>query len=126
MGVRGGHAGHRAVKQTPRTHEKSNRLCGRLVGEWVAVVIVALTLTLACLAAIQVTDADEIDTSQVIVQPGDNLWSLAVENPVPELSVAETCNLIKRINGMETSSLNAGEVIDVPIAQESGWTVVSR
>ncbi len=104
----------------------TSRQTARLVAEWIAVAVVTLSLISACLSVPRVIEAGEVPTSLVEVEPGESLWRLAVDNPVPGLSVAETIHLIRRINGMETSLLHAGEIVEVPAQDHDERVVVSR
>ncbi len=52
----------------------------------------------------------------VVVGSGQNLWSLAEENPVQGLDTAQTVALIRLMNSKNDSGLNPGEAVIVPTA----------
>lgn len=52
----------------------------------------------------------------ISVVPGDTLWSIALDHPVDSLTTGETVNLIREVNDITTSTLQAGDEIQVPAA----------
>lgn len=51
---------------------------------------------------------------QVNVEPGDSLWSLAREHPIPGLSTNEVVSRIRELNDLDSSLLRPGEQLMVP------------
>lgn len=91
--------------------------------------LAALTvcLTYACIAAVTpAKPSAHVSTESIRVQPADTLWGIALEHPVDGLSTAETVQLIRSLNGFETSSLRVGDVVAVPRAQGLSTAVATR
>ena len=52
------------------------------------------------------------------VAPGDTLWSIAKEyNPEYEGDVRQITYCIKKANGMDSSAIMAGDVLEVPVME---------
>ncbi len=49
-----------------------------------------------------------------VVQPGDTLWRLASQRTEPGEDVRSGVGDIKRLNGLETSELRAGQLLLLP------------
>ena len=54
-------------------------------------------------------------TGVVVVQPGETLWQIARE-VAPQADPRETVALIRSLNGLDDSSIEAGQSIVVPMA----------
>lgn len=68
-------------------------------------------------AAAQAEPRQEISSSQLIrrqARPGDTLWSMAQEATPRGGSVSETVSRIRRINHLDSSDLQVGQVVRVP------------
>ncbi len=86
----------------------------RLFAEWLLVGLIALGLLLAYVSYARSADPELPATSEVLVDTGDTLWSLARANPVPGLSTSQTAVLIASVNGIDAASLRAGARLTVP------------
>ncbi|WP_158442412.1 LysM peptidoglycan-binding domain-containing protein [Paenibacillus pini] len=51
---------------------------------------------------------------KVVVVSGDTLWQIALTHKPEGMDTRAYINLIKRSNGMSSSSVNAGEVLILP------------
>lgn len=78
----------------------------------VAVLTLSLLAGLAISASAKATN-DTTRTREVVVQPGDSLWTIAAACD-PERQVPATMRLIRRLNHMEGSDLRAGQTLLVP------------
>lgn len=87
-----------------------------------AVVAAALIAVLAlCLAAAQAASARDFEalvqeTPAICIsaQPGDTLWSIASKHQLKERSVQETVTWIKSRNNLDSSYIEAGQLLHVP------------
>ncbi|MDR1117724.1 MAG: LysM peptidoglycan-binding domain-containing protein [Bifidobacteriaceae bacterium] len=82
---------------------------------WTAVAAVALCL-MALGAAIGAGWREErlVPTESVVVGSGDTLWSIAEERRGAAGDVRDLIAEIRELNGLETSQLVPGDVLDVP------------
>ncbi|MCE5202973.1 MAG: LysM peptidoglycan-binding domain-containing protein [Coriobacteriales bacterium] len=91
----------------------------------VALVVVALLIV----GAVQVSQRSVpvvADTVTVLVEPADTLWGLARSHPVQGLSTAGTVDLIKQMNGLDTSAIIAGQALELPADPAEASTMASR
>jgi len=58
--------------------------------------------------------AQSVETQEVTVTRGDNLWSIASEHPVTGLSTQEVVNFIEKANSLSTAMLTPGQSLEVP------------
>lgn len=58
-------------------------------------------------------------TGVVVVQPGENLWQIA-KAVVPGLDPREAVTLIRELNGLDSSTVVAGQSIVVPVMAAAG------
>ncbi|ULO10001.1 LysM peptidoglycan-binding domain-containing protein [Paenibacillus sp. 19GGS1-52] len=52
---------------------------------------------------------------RVVVERGDTLWSIALENKPTDMKTAVYIEGIKRSSGLEDSNIKAGDIITLPI-----------
>lgn len=52
---------------------------------------------------------------RVVVERGDTLWSIALENKPTDMKTAVYIEGIKRFSGLEDSNIKAGDIITLPI-----------
>jgi nucleoid-associated protein YgaU len=77
--------------------------------------IVVLALAAIFLLFSTRVQADEpLIVSERIVMQGDTLWGIAASITDPGEDVRSTIAELKRINGLPTSSLDAGQVLLIP------------
>jgi nucleoid-associated protein YgaU len=82
---------------------------------WAAVGLVMLGLVAAGFSAGAATATPAyVPTRTVVVHQGDTLWSIATALDSDGADVAETVDRIRRINGLESSALMPGDLIEVP------------
>ena len=90
----------------------ARRVCGFLLS------LVAVCGVVGCATAVaQAEPRQEASSSQFIrrqARPGDTLWSMAQEVTPRGGNVGETVNRIRRLNHLDTSELQVGQVIRVP------------
>ena len=55
------------------------------------------------------------DEKRVVVERGDTLWSIALENKPSDMKTAVYIEGIKKSNGIKGSQINAGDVLTLPI-----------
>ena len=103
---------------------------GRLVGlpcgllEAVALVLIALFLILGVLSTSRARTVPP-SLSQIKVQAGDSLWTLAVSHPVNGFTTAELVDLLVKANQLDGVALAAGDTILVP-ADSLGQMLAAR
>lgn len=78
-----------------------------------------ILLTVACAVFLLVSGRVDASTPETAprtyqVQPGDTLWELAEEVAGPEVDVRVVIANIKRLNGLDTSNLAAGQTLLIP------------
>lgn len=92
---------------------KGSRLCGRLIAG-----LLALVMACAGLAAWTVQPAQSepgaMRVTSYIVRPGDTLWLYASRITPAGQDVSQTVDRLMALNGLESSSLRAGQRIIVP------------
>ncbi|HEV2086686.1 MAG TPA: LysM peptidoglycan-binding domain-containing protein [Cryptosporangiaceae bacterium] len=104
----------RAVVVPERRRESAPvRLTRR--GRIVARVVLLLAAVLLVLAAAGVTRADETSAAppSVVVREGDTLWSIA-DRWAPDRPTRETIAEIRRLNGLDGSTVRVGERVVLP------------
>ena len=67
-----------------------------------------------------------VESSMVLVRPGDTLWSMAAKHRAGNLSTAQTVEIIKNMNGIHDSVLDVGESIEVPVSDSPETLTASR
>jgi len=77
-------------------------------------VIVVLLIALPVLSRHTKT-GDSHETTRVLIQPGDTLWSIARSNPLPGLSTAQAVEHIAAVNGIESAQIPVGSAIEIPV-----------
>jgi hypothetical protein len=55
------------------------------------------------------------DEKRVVVERGDTLWSIALENKPSDMKTAVYIEGIKKSNGIKGSQINAGDILSLPI-----------
>ncbi len=78
----------------------------------ISIVIAALVLLLA--SAVHAAGAGS-DTTVHLVRSGDTLWAIAAELSPDGGDVREVVATIRTINGMDSSVIVPGQVIEIPI-----------
>ena len=86
--------------------------------EWGVLVAIVAALAVATLAVSGNTEveASELGTVVVRVRATQTLWEIASANPIPGRSTAQTVEVIKAINELESSQLRADQLLEVPHA----------
>lgn len=96
---------------TPHT----SRDTGRLSTTEAACAILAVALLAAACTFPLHSKVPDTATATVLIQPGDTLWSVASDHPVPGVDTARLVARIQTMNGLESSRLVAGDTIVVPV-----------
>jgi len=52
---------------------------------------------------------------KIVVEPGDTLWSIALENKPSDMRTVVYIEGIKQYSGLEGSSIQAGDILSLPI-----------
>jgi hypothetical protein len=56
------------------------------------------------------------DFEQIVVETGDTLWTISEQRPVDGISLSEEVYELKKLNGLDSSAIVAGQTLLVPIA----------
>lgn len=102
----------------PRVIASPSRLSTKM---FVAVLALVLTCSLGAAfimsgvkTAARNASIEETAQTEVKVQPGESLWSLAETHPINDLNTSETVEVIKSWNDLSSSALQPGESLIVP------------
>lgn len=80
-------------------------------------VLVMLLLIIGCTGAVSafsgISDQSR-EMKNIIIQPGDTLWKIAVTEKPDDLDARVYINEMKEINGLSQSGIIAGEVLSLP------------
>ena len=121
--VQGGRSGFQPLTVKPARNQQAVVAPARVALKVPTIVAVAVALTLFFVLATSVFSArhaayaesvSNVTYETIRVQPGDSLWSLAVEYPIEGLSTQETSDMIRSVNHLEHGSLAAGAHLKVP------------
>ncbi len=126
---------HIAGGKTTGVH-RSTRRCRRSPGqraistlitcEWGAVLVVAAALVATLLWLAAGASPGSVPTHPVRVEAGDSLWRIATAHPVAGLTTEQTVELIRQANGIDGSTLHAGQLLHVPDAAPGTPAVAQR
>lgn len=77
----------------------------------------ALSIAIGGTVGIAVQGGDVLpqEVTTVTVQPGQSLWVIASESAVPGQDVREVIDQIRTLNGLEQSTIHAGQELNVPV-----------
>ncbi|RUT35961.1 LysM peptidoglycan-binding domain-containing protein [Paenibacillus zeisoli] len=79
------------------------------------VLFIAITTTGMITAfASSVDHSSSAEPLQVVVQPGDSLWSIASANKTPDQDIRDIIRNIKEENQLTSSEVQAGDVLLIP------------
>lgn len=90
------------------------------------VLLLGIAICWVALRAVGAPELANFGTTSVRIQPSETLWGLAAEHPVPGMTTAETVDAIRELNSMEDSSVHAGQVVVVPVAESASTACASR
>lgn len=79
----------------------------------ISTVVVALVLLLA--SSVQATP-ELLETADYKVQHGDNLWEIADDFTPEGRDVRNTIAAIKRLNDLDSSIIQPGQLLEVPVS----------
>ena len=85
---------------------------------FIAIVIIIGALIFSVLSNINaVSGMSDVQYYNVLVEPGDTLWSIASESCIynPETDVRDIIQYISEVNNISAANLRAGDVIRVPM-----------
>jgi len=99
-----------ATQPLRSAHPGGGRVHG--LGRWV---LVTGALIAASLALARVATGDTAPVEQVVVQPGDTLWSIAATR-YPADDPRERVDAIERLNGLSSPMIVVGETLLLPPA----------
>jgi LysM repeat protein len=83
----------------------------------ISTTVAAFVLLLAT-AVHAMTGGDSLATVDYRVHAGDTLWSIASESITPGGDVRGMISTIQELNGLATSAISTGEVLQVPFPDE--------
>lgn len=114
----------RAVDEQSRPSQE--RQHGMSWIEWSVLLALAVALVLATLAAGGPSDTiSSLETRTVRVRISQTLWDIAQTHPVPGNTTAQTVEMIRNLNNMNTSTLYAEQLLEVPV-REDAFAVAAR
>ena len=99
---------HRSVDQGNSVLSLCTYLCV------VAVLVFAVFVSDATIVRARSNSFSTVPTSVVTVHEGDSLWALAELHPVEGQSTSDVSSWIRQANGLESSTLYAGQQLVVP------------
>ena len=117
--IQGGRAAHQgasacdAPAALPVAPRRSRTLLVLAVAAMLALGVIAFA-TDAISAWARANDFENVAVEQVSVSPGDSLWSLAEEHPVPGRTTAEVVDFICEQNSLSDSTVGVGQRLLVP------------
>ena len=107
--IEGGHG----KAHTPSKRQQTLALCATLA---LAISLVFVWLVSDGVQARRRQDAlSQADVAIVTVLPGDSLWQIAQEHPVPGLTTDELVHVIREDNRLASTELQAGMQLEVPV-----------
>lgn len=121
--VKGGRSGFQTLPGKPVRSQCVATTSAPVALKVSTIVALAVALTLFFVLATSIfsarhaayaESASNVTYETVRVQSGDSLWSLAQEHPIEGLSTQETSDMIRNVNNLEHSSLDAGAHLKVP------------
>lgn len=78
--------------------------------------ILIIVLALALFSIVRLANSSEpIKTIQVIVNPGDTLWSIARSNYDPSGDMRRYVYQIRRLNNLGTALIYPGQILNLPV-----------
>lgn len=84
----------------------------------IAVILIAAVMFIDSTAAWQrSTGFDSIQTTEIYVQPGESLWSIAASHGVEGHSTKDVASYISNKNNLSDSMLTIGQKLTVPLVQ---------
>lgn len=72
------------------------------------------------------SDTGSLSTQSILVEAGDSLWKIAQAHPVEGLRTDQVVDLILHANGMKSSVVYAGQVIEIPEPLQTDCGVALR
>ena len=118
--ARQGRADSRATRC--RTHVRKRRIAR---AEIVALVMIAVALVAATLIT-RGGSAAPASSECIRVEPGQTLWTLAEQHPVPGLTTEQTAQVIADLNHISHRELAAGTTIRIPARLQDDLAVAWR
>lgn len=94
--------------------------------EWVALILIAALLLVGIVSASNRLPGSDRASTQLRVERGETLWSIASQHPLPGMTTDQTVELLAKLNGDPSGALNAGTVIRIPVQPSNGLAVASR
>ena len=90
----------------------------------ISTVVVALVLLLA--SSVQATPelpvVDDTVTASYKVHSGDNLWDIAAEHTPAGHDIRNTIERIKSFNNLESSMIQPGQLLEIPLLDSTAAT----
>ncbi|MDR0267696.1 LysM peptidoglycan-binding domain-containing protein [Paenibacillus sp.] len=80
--------------------------------------LVAVIMIAGCTGMVRVfasSSQDDIPMEKVVVSRGDTLWGIARDFKPKDMDTRSYINVIKGINHLKTSGIEAGDVLSLPI-----------
>lgn len=104
---------HNSSSSSRRSRRPSAPSRVRVVAEVTALLLIAMLLVAIPILS-RSGDSPVATTSEVKLEQGDTLWSVAESHPIEGFTTAEAVELIASMNGIKTATIAAGSTIEVP------------
>ena len=102
------------MNHAPRARTTAKAARSGLTPAEIAIVSFLILLLMAAVLLTGQGVGDPVSTTRVKVRPGDTLWALAARFPVEGRTTEQTADLLIRINGLDGSTIIAGQTLEVP------------
>ncbi|SDS63475.1 LysM domain-containing protein [Paraoerskovia marina] len=109
-------AGHRHTAGSLSSLRLTRR--GRVVLAVLAATVGFVVSLLGARAVVADAPAAPVEVREVVVEPGDTLWSYASEMTVVGADVRDVLADIVELNGLQTSTLEIGQTVLLPVTSE--------
>ncbi|USB34891.1 LysM peptidoglycan-binding domain-containing protein [Paenibacillus sp. YPG26] len=110
---------HESIPAEPSRHKFNlEHLMSKVI--YVRVAALVLLIAVTCTGMITAfasssNHSGSTELPQVIVQPGDSLWSIASAHKTDDQDIRDVISSIKEVNQLPTSEIQAGDVLAIPV-----------
>ncbi len=91
----------------------------RVIAEVAALLVIIVLLIAIPVLSRHAKTSSSSETTKVLIQSGDTLWTFAQSNPQPGLSTAQAVENIAALNGLQTAQIPVGSAIEIPVSPQS-------
>lgn len=86
----------------------------------ISTIVVALVLLLPSAFGATPGATRDVSTDEYVVRSGDTLWEIAAERTTTGEDVRATITSIRRLNDLDSSMIQPGAILRVPLLAETG------